>query len=52
MGITTKENTPIMGIATNVVGMGIKIIMVWNWGGVLNIKSWNKVKINIFHDHV
>jgi len=28
MGICTKENTPIMGIAINVVGMGMKIIMV------------------------
>jgi hypothetical protein len=27
MGIYTKENTPIMGIVTNVVSMGIKIIM-------------------------
>jgi hypothetical protein len=26
MGIFTKENTPIMGIVTNVVGMGIKIL--------------------------
>jgi hypothetical protein len=25
MGICTKENTPIMGIAINVVGMGMKI---------------------------
>jgi ABC-type uncharacterized transport system permease subunit len=52
MGICTKENTPIMGIAINVVGMGMKIIMVWNWGGVLNMKGWNKVEINILRDHV